>query len=162
MISLRTFKISIVLSKTIDMSNLFSTRPTIVCASGYFSAIHRGHIEYLEKSKTLGDFLVVIVNNDHQTNLKHGEIFKKIEDRLEVIRALRCVDLAVISADVDRSVCKTLEFLRPHIFTNGGDQTNESIPEKEVCEKYGIKMVDGLGNKIQSSRWILSNYCSKK
>ena len=147
------------------MSNSSSSnysRPTIVCASGYFSAIHRGHIEYLEKSKALGDFLVVIVNNDHQTNLKHGEIFKTIEDRLEVVRALRCVDLAIVSADTDRTVCKTLEFLRPHIFTNGGDQTNANIPEKEVCEKYGIKMVDGLGSKIQSSSWILSDYCSKK
>jgi D-beta-D-heptose 7-phosphate kinase/D-beta-D-heptose 1-phosphate adenosyltransferase len=148
------------------MSNpSFSTNhslPIIVCASGYFSAIHRGHIEYLAKSKALGDFLVVIVNNDEQTRLKHGEVFKKIEDRLEVVRALRCVDLAIVSADTDRTVCKTLEILRPHIFTNGGDQTNTHVPEKEVCEKYGIKMVDGLGGKIQSSSWILSDYCSKK
>lgn len=147
------------------MSNSSSTnyfRPTIVCASGYFSAIHRGHIEYLEKSKALGDLLVVIVNNDQQTQLKHGEIFKTINDRLEVVRALRCVDLAVVSTDTDRTVCKTLEIIRPHIFTNGGDQSNDSIPEKEVCEKYGIKMMDGLGDKIQSSRWILNNYRSKK
>ena len=146
------------------MSNSLSyrSRPIIVCASGYFSAIHRGHIEYLEKSKALGDFLVVIVNNDDQTRLKHGEVFKTIDDRLEVVRALRCVDLAVVSTDMDRSVCKTLEILRPHIFTNGGDQANENIPEKEVCEKYGIKMVDGLGYKIQTSRWILTNYRSTK
>jgi D-beta-D-heptose 7-phosphate kinase/D-beta-D-heptose 1-phosphate adenosyltransferase len=136
-----------------------SKSPTIVCASGYFSAIHRGHIEYLEKSKALGTFLVVIVNNDHQTKLKHNVIFKSIEDRLEVTRSLRCVDMAVVSIDMDRSVCKTLECLRPHIFANGGDALNDNIPEKPTCEKYNITMIDGLGDKIQSSSWILADYC---
>ncbi len=139
---------------------LKTSRPVIVCASGYFSAIHRGHIEYLEKSKSLGDFLVVIVNNDDQTMLKHKIIFKCVEERLEIIRSLRCVDLAVVSVDIDRSVCKTLECLRPHIFANGGDQFNIDIPEKEVCEKYNIKMIDELGQKIQSSSHILSKYIS--
>lgn len=138
-----------------------SQGPIIVCASGYFSAIHRGHIEYLEKSKMLGNYLVVIVNNDHQTMLKHNKIFKSIEDRLAVVRSLRCVDMAVVSVDDDRSVCKTLECLRPHIFANGGDAKNDSIPEKIICEKYNIKMIDGLGDKIQSSSWILSDYCNK-
>jgi D-beta-D-heptose 7-phosphate kinase/D-beta-D-heptose 1-phosphate adenosyltransferase len=133
-----------------------------VCASGYFSVIHRGHIEYLEKSKALGDILIVIVNNDQQTMLKHGVVFKSIEDRLEVIRSLRCVDIAIVSIDTDRSVCKTLECLRPHIFSNGGDALNDNIPEKIICDKYNIKMIDGLGEKIQSSRWLLSDYCNKK
>lgn len=136
-------------------------RPIIVCASGYFSALHRGHVEYLERSKALGDILIVIVNNDEQTLLKHGKIFKSIEDRLEVIRSLRCVDVAIVSVDSDRSVCKTLASVRPHIFTNAGDQTNDNIPEKEICDRYHIKMVDGLGEKVQSSSWILAEYCSK-
>ena len=136
--------------------------PIIVCASGYFSALHKGHLEYLEKSKSLGNVLVVIVNNDTQTLMKHGKIFKTAEERLHIIRSLRCVDMAVISIDEDTSVCKTLECLRPHVFTNGGDQSNEGIPEKDTCTKLKIRMADGLGEKIQSSRWILSNYCENK
>ncbi len=137
-------------------------RPTIVCASLYGAPLHQGHIEYLEKSKKLGDLLVVIVNNDEQTLLKHGTIFMGLKDRLEVIRSLKCVDLAVASIDKDRSVCQTLECIRPHIFANGGDQTNDSVPEAVICDKYEIKMVDGLGDKIQSSRWILKEYLNKK
>jgi bifunctional ADP-heptose synthase (sugar kinase/adenylyltransferase) len=77
-------------------------------------------------------------------------------ERLYIIRSLSVVDFAVLSMDEDRTVCKTLESIRPDIFTNAGDQTNENVPEKTVCEKLGIKMVDGLGDKIQSSSWLLS------
>ena len=46
---------------------------TIVCVSGYFDPLHVGHIEYFEKSKQLGDELMVIVNNDYQASLKKGK-----------------------------------------------------------------------------------------
>ena len=130
-------------------------RKKIVVASGYFNPIHFGHIEYLEKSKELGDFLVVIVNNDKQTQLKKGKVLISAWDRIKVIRALECVDLVIESVDDDRSVCKTLEALHPDIFTNGGDQSNDSIPEAEVCNRLGIKMVDGLGCKVESSSDIV-------
>jgi hypothetical protein len=51
--------------------------------------------------------------------------------------------------------------LHPHIFANGGDQNNDTIPEREVCDKMGIKLVDGLGNKIQSSSWLLERVKSE-
>jgi cytidyltransferase-like protein len=128
----------------------------IVCVSGYFNPLHYGHIEYFEKSKQLGDKLVVIVNNDKQAILKKGSSFMPEDERLKIIRSLRIVDFAVLSIDNDRTVCKTLESIRPHIFTNGGDQTNDIIPEKEICDKLNIKLVDGLGCKIQSSSWLLA------
>lgn len=126
-------------------------RKKIVVASGYFTLVHKGHIEYLEKSKELGDFLVVIVNNDIQTRLKKGKVLVSARDRIEVIKALECVDLVIESVDDDRTVCRTLAALHPDVFTNGGDQSNESIPESKVCERLGIEMVDGLGNKVESS-----------
>jgi len=43
---------------------------TLVIASGYFNPIHKGHIEYLNRSKSLGDYLFVILNNDYQRTLK--------------------------------------------------------------------------------------------
>ena len=128
----------------------------IVCVSGYFNPLHAGHIEYFEKSKALGDKLIVIVNNDKQSFLKKGSSFMPENERLTIIRSLRIVDFAILSIDEDRTVCKTLESVRPHVFSNGGDQTNDSIPEGPVCEKLGIEMIDGLGDKIQSSSWLLA------
>jgi cytidyltransferase-like protein len=128
----------------------------IVCASGYFNPIHYGHIEYLEKSKDLGSKLIVIVNNDKQSLLKKGSSFMPEEERLKIVRSLECVDSAILSVDDDRTVCKTLKLIHPDIFTNGGDQTNDKIPEKIICDEIGILLADGLGDKVQSSSWLLA------
>ena len=133
------------------------SQKTIVVASGYFSPLHSGHIEYLQRSKALGDILIVIVNNDNQEILKKGKTFMKAAERVRVVRALECVDVAIESMDEDRTVCKTLASLHPHIFTNGGDQFNDTIPEKVTCDQYGITLVDGLGDKIQSSSTLIEN-----
>ena len=129
----------------------------IVVASGYYSPLHFGHVEYLQKSKALGDILIVIVNNDEQEILKKGKAFMKAAERVKVVRALECVDIAIESIDTDRTVCKTLAALHPHIFTNGGDQFNDNIPEAEICRQNDIKLVDGLGKKIQSSSTLIKN-----
>lgn len=131
------------------------TDKVVVCTSGYFSVLHVGHVEYLEKAKLLGDELVVIVNNDDQAKLKTGFSFMPQEERAKIILALKCVDRVVISIDEDRTVCKTLEMIKPNIFAKGGDQNRNTIPEAEVCNKYNIEIVDGLGDKIQSTRWLL-------
>ena len=133
--------------------------------SGYMNPIHRGHIEYLTRARALGDKLVVILNNDRQARLKHGHSFMPIEDRVAVVRALRCVDEVIVSEDEDRTVCATLRRLcterpegeRPTIFANAGDQTNDGIPEAPVCAEFRVRMVDGLGDKVQSSRWLLQD-----
>ena len=127
----------------------------IVCASGYFDPFHVGHLEYLEKSKSLGDKLYVIVNNDHQAKLKKGKSFMPAVERLRVVRSIHCVDAAILSTDQDRTVCQTLRLISPDIFANGGDQTNQGIPEKVVCDEMNIQLVDNLGNKIQSSSWLI-------
>ena len=127
----------------------------IVCVSGYFNPLHVGHLEYFEKSKKLGDKLVVIVNNDSQSFLKKGSSFMKEQERLKIIRSLKIVDMAVLSIDEDKTVCKTLKCVMPCIFANGGDQFNDNIPEKDICDKLKIQLVDGLGDKIQSSSILL-------
>ena len=128
----------------------------IVCVSGYFNPLHVGHIEYFEKSKKLGTKLVVIVNNDKQSILKKGTSFMKEDERLKIIRSLKIVDMAILSIDEDRTVCKTLKSVRPDIFANGGDQFNDNIPEKTICDELNILLVDNLGEKIQSSSWLIS------
>ena len=129
----------------------------IVCVSGYFDPIHIGHIEYFKKSKELGDELIVIVNNDFQAKLKKGKYFMPCEERIKIIKELKCVDKVIESIDIDRTVCKTLESLNPKpiFFCNGGDQNNNTIPETDVCNKYNIELRDGFGQKIQSSSWLI-------
>ena len=95
--------------------------------------------------------LIVIVNNNHQAEMKKGSFFMDEKDRMEIVAALRHVDEVFLSIDSDASVCKSLEAIKPDIFANGGDRSLEEIPETSVMKKYNIKMVDGLGDKIRSS-----------
>jgi D-beta-D-heptose 7-phosphate kinase/D-beta-D-heptose 1-phosphate adenosyltransferase len=135
----------------------------IVCVSGYFNPIHVGHLELLERAKALGDKLYVIVNNDKQSILKKGTTFMAEGERIQILRALRCVDAVVLSCDEDRTVCKSLRMIRPHIFANGGDVTEgSSCPEEPVCKELGIEMVYGLGSKVQSSSWLIEGSSQKK
>lgn len=129
----------------------------IACVSGYFDPIHIGHIEYFKESKNIADKLMVIVNNDEQATLKKGKPFMSVDERIKIIEELKCVDYVVKSIDLDRTVCKTIEILSPvpHFFCNGGDQNNNTIPEKDICDKLGIELRDGFGEKIQSSSWLI-------
>ena len=129
----------------------------IVCVSGYFDPIHVGHLEYFKKSKQLGDKLMVIVNNDDQAVLKKGKAFMPADERIKLIEEFKCVDIVVKSIDTDRTVCKTLSVVepKPHFFCNGGDQFNNIIPEASICNERGIQLIDGLGDKIQSSSWLI-------
>ncbi len=100
---------------------------------------------------------MVIVNNDEQATLKKGKSFMPADERIQIIKELKCVDYVVKSVDLDRTVCKTLATVspRPTYFCNGGDQNNNSIPEAEICSLLGIQLLDGFGEKIQSSSWLI-------
>ena len=122
-----------------------------VAISGYFDPINVGHLEYIELSKRMGDYLVVIVNNNHQCKLKKGKHFMDESDRIKIVESIKGVDEVFLSIDSDKTVCKSLEKIKPDIFTNGGDRHNQEIPESIVCKKYGIELLDGMGKKIRSS-----------
>ena len=137
---------------------------TLVIASGYFNPVHKGHIDYLTQSKELGDKLFVIVNNDQQREMKGSKEFMNEDERKLVIETLKPVDWAVVAIDKNnRQVDKSIEMIhmlykdefQNFIFTNGGDQTEQTIAEGDICRKLAIKMVFGLGDKIQSSSWLL-------
>jgi cytidyltransferase-like protein len=127
----------------------------IIVASGYFDPIHRGHLEYLNKAKSLGGRLIVIVNNDFQARLKKGTSFMSQDERMEIVKNIRCVDEVYLSIDTDRGVSRSLEVINSQTpvdyFVNGGDVANYECREKDTCHRLNILMVDGLGEKIQSS-----------
>ena len=133
-----------------------------VIVSGYFNPIHKGHLEYINNAKAMADELFVIVNNDHQRALKGSKEFQSEEERVIIVSNIKAVDQAILSVDEDRTVCATLEKIANEYghdydlaFANGGDQNNDTIPERPICEKMGIALIDGLGDKIQSSSWLL-------
>ena len=123
----------------------------VVAISGYFDPIHVGHLEYINMAKKLGDKLVVIVNNNYQCELKKGKPFMDEKDRVTIVSNLKNVDEVFLSIDKDKTVCASLEKIKPDIFANGGDRKNYEIPESVICKKYDIKIIDGLGDKIRSS-----------
>ena len=123
----------------------------IVAISGYFDPIHVGHLEYIIEAKKLGDKLIVIVNNNHQCVLKKGKPFMDENDRVTIVSSIKYVDEVFLSIDKDKTVCKSLEKIKPNIFANGGDRKNYEIPESVICNKYNIEIIDGLGEKIRSS-----------
>jgi len=133
-----------------------------VIVSGYFNPLHKGHIEYFHMAKKQGDILYVIVNNDHQRQIKGSKFFMKEDERILIIKELGVVDKVFLSIDNDRTVNETLKKIHKeyskefHLsFANGGDQDNSKIPEFDTCKFLGIRLIDGLGKKIQSSSWIL-------
>lgn len=137
----------------------------IIIASGYFNPLHVGHLEYLELAKKLGDRLIVIVNNDEQIKLKGSALFMPQKDRLKILKALKWVDEVFLSIDKDLSVCQSIEFLArargAEIFAKGGDRNIGNIPEKEICDKLRIKIIDGLGAKIRASSDLIKNSKNK-
>ena len=133
-----------------------------IIVSGYFNPLHKGHIEYFHLAKSQGDKLFVIVNSDHQRKLKESKEFMLEDERIMIINELGIVDKVILSIDKDRSVCATLEKIFKEysdkydlFFANGGDQNTSSSPETPLCQKIGIGIIDGLGDKIQSCSWLL-------
>lgn len=134
-----------------------------IIVSGYFNPIHKGHLEYFNNAKDLADELFVIVNSDFQRELKGSKEFQKEDERLFIVQNIKAVNKAFISIDRDRTVCESIRVIfEKHAdeyqlgFANGGDQDNNSIPEAPICKELEIELIDGLGDKIQSSSWLLN------
>jgi cytidyltransferase-like protein len=134
-----------------------------IIVSGYFNPIHKGHIEYFVNAKAYGDKLIVIVNSDHQRALKGSKEFQQEDERVFIVSNIKSVDQVFLSIDMDRTVCESIRLIHKQLskdyqfaFANGGDQNNNSIPEVPVCHELGIDLIDGLGDKIQSSSWLLT------
>jgi cytidyltransferase-like protein len=138
----------------------------VVIVSGYFNPIHSGHIDYLESAKEIGDYLIVIVNNDKQVELKGSVPFMDEEERVKIVSSLRCVDRAVVSIDDNPTVCQSIKkeyhrlqddpFFIGMAFANGGDRKKGGVPEDVLEEELGINMVYNVGGKkTQSSSRLI-------
>lgn len=134
-----------------------------VIVSGGFDPLHSGHVAYLEAAAELGDRLVVGVNSNAWLIVKKKRFFMPLKERLSVIRALRCVDVAMSFDDSDGSALKLIEAVKSKypedkiVFANGGDRTASNIPEMVAVD---VEFVFGVGgfDKQNSSSWLLQNW----
>jgi cytidyltransferase-like protein len=139
-----------------------------VIVSGFFNPLHGGHIDMIEAASKLGDWLIVIVNNDIHQMTKKGKIILDENNRARLMASLKHVDEVIIGIDPEHPnwpSTKTLELIADKypedelIFCNGGDRPDPEAlpgPEAELCRERGIKMVFGVGGneKADSSTRI--------
>ena len=113
---------------------------TYVATNGCFDILHVGHVRYLQKTKSLADYSIVMLNSDKSVKLIKGESrpINNQEDRAEILTALNCVDYVVLFEE--RSPAELLEKIKPDIYTKGADYTLETLPEREIVERNGIKV----------------------
>jgi cytidyltransferase-like protein len=139
----------------------------IVIATGGFDPVHSGHIRYLNAAKALGNVLWVGLNSDAWLERKKGRAFMPFVERETILFNLKAVDRVCAFDDSDGSACALLEKIKrefPYaeiVFANGGDRTDQNIPEMLV---NGVKFVFGVGgfDKGNSSSWILEEWKSPK
>ena len=137
--------------------------------SGYFNPLHTGHLDYIQSAAGYCDRLYVIVNNDEQVKMKGSKHFLDSESRVRIVNSVKGVHQAVLSIDEDPTVCRSIAYiynslevpelgtkLHDFIFMNGGDRKEGDVPEKEVCDRLGIKMRYNIGGeKTESSSELL-------
>ncbi|MFH1904816.1 MAG: D-glycero-beta-D-manno-heptose 1-phosphate adenylyltransferase [bacterium] len=109
----------------------------VVFANGCFDILHVGHIRYLEQAKSLGDILIVGINDDEsESQLKgHGRPIMPEEERIEIVAALECVNYVVLFSDL--TVENLLRIIKPAIHAKGTDYTAETVPEQNIVLSYG-------------------------
>lgn len=113
---------------------------TFAATNGCFDILHVGHVRYLQKTKSLADYSIVMLNSDKSVKSIKGEDrpINCEEDRAELLSALSCVDYVVLFEE--RSPAKLLEDIKPDIYTKGADYTLETLPEREIVERNNIKV----------------------
>ena len=135
-----------------------------VIVTGGFDPLHSGHIEYFKAAKELGTILFVGVNSDEWLTRKKGRPFMPAEERMAIIKEIRCVGHVFEFDDSDDTAIKAIEYVKNYlskstkiVFANGGDRTKDNIPEMVFDD---VDFVFGVGgeDKKNSSSWILKNW----
>ena len=125
----------------------------IVFTNGCFDMLHRGHVNYLNEAKRLGDVLVVAINSDAGVaRLKGpGRPVNGVADRAAVLAGLSCVDhLTVFDEDTPAVL---LERLRPEVYAKGGDHRADLLTEADVVRAYGgqVRILSYLPDRSTSA-----------
>ena len=130
---------------------------SIVFANGCFDTLHVGHIRYLEGARREGGILVVGVNADSSICQLKGPGRPIIDEnaRAQLVAALRCVDYVVLFAEPN--VEALLQELRPDVHAKGTDYTAETVPERAIAARLGIRVAIVGDPKDHSTRELLES-----
>lgn len=127
----------------------------IVFTNGCFDILHRGHVDFLNQAKALGDVLVVALNSDAGIRRIKGDgrPVNALEDRMEVLAGLQAVDLLI--AFDDESPANLIEAVKPHVFAKGGTYSVDSLPEAELVRALGGEVeIVPFRSQLSTSRLI--------
>jgi rfaE bifunctional protein nucleotidyltransferase chain/domain len=129
----------------------------VVLANGCFDTLHVGHVRYLEGARREGDILVVGVNADSSVCSLKGPGRPVLDEnaRAQLVAALRSVDYVVLFAEANVEIL--LEELRPDVHAKGTDYTVESVPERPVAARLGIRVAIVGDPKDHSTRDLLES-----
>ena len=84
---------------------------TVILVTGGFDPLHSGHIAYFKAAKEIGDYsLCVGVNSDAWLTRKKGKPFMTIDERVSIIKELKCVDVVIEFRDHDDSACDAIDW----------------------------------------------------
>jgi D-glycero-beta-D-manno-heptose 1-phosphate adenylyltransferase len=130
---------------------------TVVFANGCFDTLHVGHVRYLAGAKAEGDILVVGVNSDASLRPLKGPGRPVLDEnaRALLIAALRDVDYVVLFSEPN--VENLLEELRPDVHAKGTDYTADSVPERAVAARLGIRVAIVGDPKDHSTRSLFDS-----
>ena len=134
----------------------------IIMTNGCFDIIHTGHVRYLSKAKSLGDYLVIAVNDDESVKrLKgNGRPINVLEDRMLVLNSLASVNLVIsFSQDTPEEIISSVN---PDVLVKGGDYKEENIAGAESVRKSGGEVVIVPFNEGYSTSLILEKLKDKK
>ena len=140
---------------------------TIVIATGGFDPVHSGHTAYLKVARSLGELLIVGVNSDSWLERKKGRAFMPWAERANIVSHLSSVDRVIEFNDDDGTAIDAIQTVKTMfpwaklVFANGGDRTQDNIPEMVFDD---VEFVFGVGgnNKANSSSWILEEWKAPK
>ena len=126
------------LKKIISLAK--STEKKVVFTNGCFDIIHGGHIEFLQKAKSLGDILVVGLNTDQSVKQLKGENrpIKNEQERANILAALKYIDYITLFSETTPE--KLIREIRPDILVKGNDYKIDEVVGREIVEGYGARV----------------------
>ena len=139
----------------------------VILVSGGFDPLHKGHHDLLKEAKKMGDHLSVGLNSDEWLTRKKGSPFMSAFDRMDMLMELQCVDHVVPFNDDDDTAKAFIEQAiatwgidHKFVFVNGGDRTEDNIPEMELREKFShahLEFAFGVGGEKSYSSSSVNN-----
>ena len=154
-------------------------RKSVIVLSGGFDPVHKGHLRMFREASWLGHQVIIGLNSDKWLKGKKGTPFMNFEERKEILEGFKYINQVIPFDDDDGTACNLIRRVRtmynsetydyPYAdvpaqgimdyykiyFANGGDRTEDNVPELDVCRELDIVMLWGIGGgKIQSSSWL--------